>query len=501
MPRASAATSPCSRRCPSRWCAVSARRSARCSPGCTATHGVDLRRGVDGASRSRATGRVERVRARRRRARSSATRCSSRSASVPTTDWLEGSGLTLDNGVVCDATLHAAPDVVAAGDVCRWPNPRFDDEVMRIEHWTNAAEQGVHAARSLLAGDAAEPFAPVPFVWCDQYDVKIQCAGRFGGEDRMEVVHGTADDDRFVAIFERHGRISGVLGFSQPRRVIQYRKLIADRAVVRRGARVRCREPLRWRPGTGALRHAPVRAGHALGRALLHRARDDDRGAPGVRAARLRRRRHRRRHRRRRVRVRCSGPAPVRRPDRRPVGPPAARDRRRRASSCVSMLLYVTASGHRRRSSGFRLLGGIGEAAFFVGAGHDDHRPRADRTARRGDLVLVGRGVQRARVRARDRRGGAERRGASTRCGSSARVCAGAAGRARAVHPRDAAGRRAARRDSRSCTAPPSCPGITMFLGLIALAGYTAFLKLYGDDRRASTTSAASSSSTAASCS
>ena len=63
---------------------------------------------------------------------------------------------------------------------------------MRIEHWTNAAEQGLHAARSLLAGDAAEPFTAVPYVWSDQYDVKIQCAGRFGGDDRIEFVHGTA---------------------------------------------------------------------------------------------------------------------------------------------------------------------------------------------------------------------------------------------------------------------------------------------------------------------
>jgi len=103
--------------------------------------------------------------------------------------------------------------------------------VMRLEHWTNATEQGVAAAARLLAtAEAAEPFGPIPFVWSDQYDVKIQCAGRFGGEDRMEVVHGALDDDRFVAIFERHGRISGVLGFSQPRRVIQYRKLIAERA-------------------------------------------------------------------------------------------------------------------------------------------------------------------------------------------------------------------------------------------------------------------------------
>jgi NADPH-dependent 2,4-dienoyl-CoA reductase/sulfur reductase-like enzyme len=122
---------------------------------------------------------------------------------------------------------------VAAGDVARWPNPLFDGELMRVEHWTNAAEQGMHAARSLLAAAAdadPAPYAAVPFVWSDQYDVKIQSAGRFSGDDRMEIVHGTPESGRFVAVFERSGRLSGVLGFAEPRRVMQYRRMIAERA-------------------------------------------------------------------------------------------------------------------------------------------------------------------------------------------------------------------------------------------------------------------------------
>ncbi len=192
------------------------------------SHGVDLRLGV-GVDRIAGEGRVERVHL----VDGSTVECDDvlvAIGAVPTTGWLEGSGLTLDNGVVCDATLHAAPGIVAAGDVCRWPNPMFDGELMRIEHWTNAAEQGAHAAGSLLADQGAEPFSPVPFVWSDQYDVKIQSAGRFGGDDRMEIVSGTTAEDRFVAIFERADRISGVLGFSAPRRVMQYRRLIAERA-------------------------------------------------------------------------------------------------------------------------------------------------------------------------------------------------------------------------------------------------------------------------------
>ena len=150
---------------------------------------------------------------------------------VPQTGWLEGSGLTIDNGVLCDATCLAAPGIVAAGDVARWPNPLFDGELMRLEHWTNATEQGVYAARRLLAGDnPGEPFAPVPFVWSDQYDRKIQTVGVVSADADLHVAHGSYAERQFVSLFGRAGRIVGALGFNRPRQVMQYRKLIAERA-------------------------------------------------------------------------------------------------------------------------------------------------------------------------------------------------------------------------------------------------------------------------------
>jgi 3-phenylpropionate/trans-cinnamate dioxygenase ferredoxin reductase subunit len=147
---------------------------------------------------------------------------------MPNTEWLEGSGLTIDNGIVCDETCLAAPGVVAAGDVARWPNRRFD-EVMRVEHWDNAVEQGVAAARRLLAGDGpGEPFEPVPWFWSNQYDRKIQLAGRSGPDDEVEVVTGSIEERRFAALYGRAGRLVGVLGFNRPRHVMQYRQMIAD---------------------------------------------------------------------------------------------------------------------------------------------------------------------------------------------------------------------------------------------------------------------------------
>jgi len=145
---------------------------------------------------------------------------------VPNTDWLEGSGLTLDDGVVCDETCLAAPDVVAAGDVARWANPRYG-EVMRVEHWDNAVQQGVHAARRLLQSDEeATPYAPVPWFWTDQYDRKVQLAGRPHTDDEVRVVAGSTAEHRFAAFYGRDGRFTAALGMNRPRQVMQSKGLL-----------------------------------------------------------------------------------------------------------------------------------------------------------------------------------------------------------------------------------------------------------------------------------
>jgi NADPH-dependent 2,4-dienoyl-CoA reductase/sulfur reductase-like enzyme len=147
---------------------------------------------------------------------------------VPATDWLETSGLALDDGIVCDETLLAAPGVVAAGDIARWPHARFG-RLLRIEHWENAVQQGEAAARRLLADDAdAEPFDPVPWFWSDQYDRKIQLAGCSGPDFEVQVVVGSTEERRFVALYGRDGALAGVLGMNRPRHVMQLRQLLVD---------------------------------------------------------------------------------------------------------------------------------------------------------------------------------------------------------------------------------------------------------------------------------
>jgi NADPH-dependent 2,4-dienoyl-CoA reductase/sulfur reductase-like enzyme len=156
---------------------------------------------------------------------------------APATDWLVGSGLELRDGVVCDAGLQAViegvpvPGVFAAGDVARWPNQLFDEE-MRVEHWTNAAEQGAHAANNLVraaAGEPTEPYAPLPFFWSDQFTHRIQFLGRASADDEVRVVAGSTAEGKFLTLFGRAGRLHGALGVNAPRWVMPTRKLFMDR--------------------------------------------------------------------------------------------------------------------------------------------------------------------------------------------------------------------------------------------------------------------------------
>lgn len=145
---------------------------------------------------------------------------------APCTGWLEASGIKLSNGVVCDKTLRtSAPGIVAAGDVARWYNPLFDEE-MRIEQWTNAVEQGRHAAASLLGGTDA--YAAVPYFWSDQFDAKMRFVGRSNAADQIQIVHES--DDSLVVVFGRSGVEVGALCINATRQLISHRKAISERS-------------------------------------------------------------------------------------------------------------------------------------------------------------------------------------------------------------------------------------------------------------------------------
>ena len=148
---------------------------------------------------------------------------------APETAWLEGSGLEVRDGVVCDSRCRAAPGVVAAGDVARWYHEGIGDH-LRVEHWTNASEQGHAAARALLRGDDAPPYTPVPYFWSDQHGTKIQFVGHALPGDAVAVVEGSVAEGRFVAAYGRAGRLVAALLWNRAARVPRFLDLLTTGA-------------------------------------------------------------------------------------------------------------------------------------------------------------------------------------------------------------------------------------------------------------------------------
>ncbi|MEU7812805.1 FAD-dependent oxidoreductase [Pseudonocardia sp. NPDC049154] len=152
---------------------------------------------------------------------------------IPETEWLEGSGLKLDNGVVADEYLATSlPGVYAAGDVVRWRNPLFDDGptggLMRIEHWTSAAEQGAAAAHNAIDPASAKPYETVPYFWSDWYSSRIQFVG-VPDADEVKVVSGSVEEQKFVALYRTGDRLTGALTLDRRADVMKYRVQIGRR--------------------------------------------------------------------------------------------------------------------------------------------------------------------------------------------------------------------------------------------------------------------------------
>ena len=143
----------------------------------------------------------------------------------PCTDWLAGSGLRVADGLICDEYCQAGPGVWAAGDVARWLHIGAGREI-RLEHRTNAAEQGDAVARAIL-GERV-PFDPVPFFWTDHYDVKIQVAGLLSEHDPAECTRN-ATDNSFIEVFRARESVSCVLAWNAPRELVGHRRDLESR--------------------------------------------------------------------------------------------------------------------------------------------------------------------------------------------------------------------------------------------------------------------------------
>jgi NADPH-dependent 2,4-dienoyl-CoA reductase/sulfur reductase-like enzyme len=145
----------------------------------------------------------------------------------PATEWLEGSGLPVDDGLRCDERLRVLghTDVHAVGDVAHWPHA-FYDTAMRIEHWTNANEHAAMVAADLTG--TPPPRAQVPYVWSDQYGHRIQILGR-PSHGSPVVVRGH-DGEPLLALYDdADGVLAGAVVVDDPRAMMKARKAMTAR--------------------------------------------------------------------------------------------------------------------------------------------------------------------------------------------------------------------------------------------------------------------------------
>jgi NADPH-dependent 2,4-dienoyl-CoA reductase/sulfur reductase-like enzyme len=195
-------------------------------------HGVDLRLGIGVESFEGSGGQLERLNL------ADGSSVPARIALIatgaePNTGWLRGSGLLLDPKVICDHECFAVgvERIVCAGDITRWPHPLAGGELVSVEHWSNAVDMGRAAGRNLVVvPEERKPYADVPTFWSDQYGLKLQSAGFTEKADRFEVVEGSFNERRFVAVAEQDRRLTAVVAMNMVRRLIHFQRFVAERA-------------------------------------------------------------------------------------------------------------------------------------------------------------------------------------------------------------------------------------------------------------------------------
>ena len=198
-------------------------------------HGVDLRCGVSVRSlEGDVTGRLDRAEL------TDGTELDADVAvvalgSVPSVEWLEGSGLAVGPwGVACDAGTRAftvdgmvTDDIFVAGDVARFPHPLYNYQFLALAHWGNAVAQAEVAAHNMISSEADRwPHLAIPSFWSTQFDTEIKSVGVPTFADEVVIAQGSAATRSFVAVYGYRGRVTGAVAFNQAKWLEFYEGMI-----------------------------------------------------------------------------------------------------------------------------------------------------------------------------------------------------------------------------------------------------------------------------------
>jgi NADPH-dependent 2,4-dienoyl-CoA reductase/sulfur reductase-like enzyme/nitrite reductase/ring-hydroxylating ferredoxin subunit len=145
----------------------------------------------------------------------------------PLIDLAERAGIKTDKGVLVNEYLETSiPQIYAAGDIARWPDPLTGDHI-RVEHWVVAERQGQTAARNMLG--RRERFDMAPFFWTTQYDFTLNYVGHAETWDRLDL-DGSIEEHDCKLSFRRAGKLLAVATIGRDRESVES-ELAMERAV------------------------------------------------------------------------------------------------------------------------------------------------------------------------------------------------------------------------------------------------------------------------------
>jgi 3-phenylpropionate/trans-cinnamate dioxygenase ferredoxin reductase subunit len=149
----------------------------------------------------------------------------------PTTDWLEGSGLRIDDGVVVNERFETgAPDVYAVGDMARFYDPLFERH-RRIEHWSNSNYQGTKVGEILAGGEGG--FDIVSTFFTEVFGITLKVFGDVDHFDEI-VFRGRLEDGHAIGFYLKGERLVATLLTGQDEETEEeLKELIGARATVR----------------------------------------------------------------------------------------------------------------------------------------------------------------------------------------------------------------------------------------------------------------------------
>jgi 3-phenylpropionate/trans-cinnamate dioxygenase ferredoxin reductase component len=150
-------------------------------------------------------------------------------------EWLADSGLAADRrGVACDAACRAfdhegvlLDDVFVAGDVARWPHRLYENQLLEVEHWSNAVEQAKTAAHNMICDPRdRRAHTALPAFWSHQFGVMIKSVGVPSYADEITLTQGRLDERRFIVAYGRGGRLVAAVSFNYSMRLPTYQAMI-----------------------------------------------------------------------------------------------------------------------------------------------------------------------------------------------------------------------------------------------------------------------------------